>query len=287
VLVGGADTDVTNLRKGDRMTLTAATASRRNSIYGARPVPTELNSGYGFAVSAPERARLRPAIPTRSFEVAALRSDGSLFIGQDRAPALPLFESAFSAFARGTLIQTSQGDVAVEDLQPGDMINTSTGEAEKLIWIGSSSFIPAEAGRRMPLIRIMADSFGQGRPNMFITVGPAARVLHTPHNMRGDAGNTGMLTPVRGFVDGVNVIEVVPPTPVRLFHICLSRHAAINVGGIEMETFHPGATAMRGLSQSLRDQFLGMFPQIGHASDFGPLAHPRAPEEEYSDMMIG
>jgi hypothetical protein len=266
------------------MTLTAAMASRLNSNTEVYPIP---NSGYGFATSVPEMVRVRPVIPTRSFEVAALRSDGSLYIGQDRAPAQPLFESAFSAFGRGTLVHTIHGDVAVEDLQPGDMVNTSTGEAAKLIWIGSSSFVPADTGRRIPLVRIMADSFGPGRPSSFVTVGPAARVLHTPQHLRGDAGNTRMLTPVREFIDGVNVIEVVPPTPVRLFHLCLTRHAAINVGGIEMETFHPGATAMRSVSHSLRDRFLGMFPQISHASDFGPLAYPRVPEEQFTDDMIG
>ena len=193
---------------------------------------------------------------------------------------MPLFESAFSAFARGTLILTADGEVAVEDLQPGDMIATSTGEAAKLIWIGSSSFVPADAGRRMPLIRIMPDSFGQSRPSSFLTVGPGARVLHTPHHLRADADGTQMLTPVREFVDGVNVIEVIPPTPVRLFHLCLTRHATIQAGGMEMETFHPGANATRSVSHATRGRFLGMFPQISHMMDFGPLAHPRAPESE-------
>ena len=228
--------------------------------------------------SGPNETHPTP-LPTRNFEIAALRADGSLFIGQDNAPALPLFESAFAAFARGTPIQTVHGDVAIEDLQPGDKINTAAGEPAELVWIGSSNFIPADAGRRLPLIRIMADSFGEGRPGSFITVGPAARVLHTPHHLRGEAGETRLLTPVREFVDGVNVIEVVPPTPVRLFHICLSRHAVIKVGGLEMETFHPGAKAPREVSQNLRDRFLSMFPLIGHVTDFGPLANPRAPED--------
>ena len=271
----GADTDVTNLNKGDRMTLTAAMGPR----------PTTTNSGLrGFAPPAPSARGTRPPVnmPMRSFEVAALRADGSLYIGQDKAPAIPLFESAFSAFARGTLIATPQGEVAIEDLQPGDMVNTSTGQPAKLIWIGSSSFVPADAGRRMPLMRIMTDTFGQGRPNSFLTVGPAARILHTPHHLRSEAGEKRMLTPVREFLDGVNVIEVVPPTPVRLFHICLDRHAAIRAGGIEMETYHPGAKATHSVSHSLRDQFLGMFPRISHIIDFGPLAHPRAPEAEAS-----
>ena len=255
------------------MTLTATSVAR--SMASSKP----LN---GFNIATPRLSDLgvRPeaSIPTRSFEIAALRADGSLYIGQDRAPALPLFESAFSAFARGTLIQTTQGQTAIEDLQPGDMVNTTSGEPAKLIWIGSSNFVPADAGRRMPLIRIMPDSFGPSRPSSFLTIGPGARILHTPHHLRSEAGSTRMLTPVREFVDGVNIIQVMPPTPVRLFHICLSRHATIDADGIEMETFHPGTQAPRKASHSMRDRFLSMFPQISHVSDFGPLAHPRTPE---------
>ena len=45
-----------------------------------------------------------------------------------------------------------------------------------------------------------------------------------------------------------------------------------------METFHPGASVTRNVSYEMRDLFLSMFPHIAHTSDFGPLAHPRAPE---------
>lgn len=254
------------------MTLTAAPTTVRQS--------TSISaSQFGFEASRPLRAgpRQDALLKTRSFEIAALRADGSLYIGQDRAPALALFEAAFSAFARGTLIQTVHGDVAIEDLHPGDMINTTSGEASKLVWIGSTSFSPIDAGRRIPMISIMPDSFGQSRPSSVLTVGPGARVLHTPHHLRSEAGSARMLTPVRELLDGVNVIEVVPPTPVRLFHICLERHATVHAGGIEMETFHPGASAMRSLPHSLQSRFLSMFPGISHISDFGPLAHPRAP----------
>mgnify|MGYP001792145535 CR=1 FL=1 len=157
----------------------------------------------------------RPNAPTlRTFEVAALRADGTRSIAAFKAPALPLFESAFSAFARGVVLSAPNGGIAVEDLQPGDWLNTSTGEPAQVMWIGSS------------------------------------------------------------------VIEVAPPTPIRLLHICLSRHAAIDVGGIPAETFHPGMHALRQVTHAQRDLFLSMFPHIAHATDFGPLAHPRAPEPD-------
>jgi len=230
---------------------------------------------------------LRPTGPTpqpqmakRTYEVAALREDTSLFIGQSTAPAIALFEDAFSAFTHGSLIQTTFGPVAVEDLQPGDMVNTATGEAAELIWVGTSTFSPADAGKRTPLIRIMPDALGQSRPERSLTVGPGARILHTPAALRGVSDGRQLLTPASKLVDGVNLIEITPPTPTRLFHICLSRHAVINVDGIEMETFHPGTTAPREVSHSLRDRFISLFPRISHLSDFGPLAHPRAPETD-------
>lgn len=220
----------------------------------------------------------QPAL--RTFEVASLRADGSRSIATFKAPALPLFESAFSAFARGVVLSSPNGGIAIEDLQPGDYLNTTTGDPAQVVWIGSSNFVPSDAGRRIPLIRIMADSFGQNRPASFVTVGPGARLLQTPPHLRGETGGAPLLTRASEFVDNVNVIEVVPPTPVRLFHICLSRHAAVDVGGIEAETFHPGMAATRQITHAQRDLFLSMFPHIAHVTDFGPLAHPRAPEPD-------
>lgn len=213
----------------------------------------------------------------RVYEVAALRMDGSLYIGQSSEPALPLFESAFSALSHGSLVQTEIGPVAVEDLQPGDLVKVVGGDVAELIWIGTSTFSLTDTGTRMPLYRIMPDALGQSRPERSLTVGPGARILHTPSSLRGISNGQPLLTPASMLVDGENVIEITPPTPTRLFHICLAHHAVITVDGIEMETFHPGADAARSVSHSLRDKFLSMFPRISHLSDFGPLAHQRVP----------
>ncbi len=268
----GAGTDVTR-----RMRLHIMTSPAALRVAGARSavrVPRPDYNPYATPMTRPDMP------PLRTFEVAALRADGSRSIATFKAPALPLFESAFSAFARGVVLSSPEGGVAVEDLLPGDWLNTTSGEPAQVLWIGSSSFVPADTGRRMPLIRIMADSFGQSRPASFVTVGPGARILQTPPHLRGTTGGAQMLTPASAFVDSVNVIEVIPPTPIRLFHICLSRHAAVDVGGIAMETFHPGMGATRQVTHAQRDLFLSMFPHIAHVTDFGPLAHPRAPETD-------
>ncbi|SFS65576.1 Hint domain-containing protein [Sulfitobacter marinus] len=222
--------------------------------------------------------------PSRSYEIVAKRADGTVFIGQNRAPTLPVFENAFAAFAHGSPVLTTEGEIAVEDLHPGDMIVKSDGTSSPLIWIGSSSFVPADTGQRTPLVRVMADSLGVGRPTGFVTFGPSARILHTPLNMRGEGSEKEILTPVRDLVDGVNIIAISPPTPVRLYHLCLDEHATITVGGLSVETFHPGIDFLRDVPIRHRDQFLGMFPHIRSEVDFGALCHPRAPDP--SDMAM-
>jgi hypothetical protein len=214
----------------------------------------------------------------RLADTAALRRDGTTAINQIKVPNLPQFDAALGAFARGTLLQSENGQAAIEDLRPGDKLVTTDGELSEIVWIGSSTFSAAEATNRVHITRIMADSFGVNRPDSFLSLGPAARVLQTPPHLRSETGSLRMMTPAREFVDGVNVIEVTPPTPVRLFHISLRRHAAILAGGLEVETFHPGPQPLQNLSHTLRSVYMGLFPHINQISDFGPMVHPRAPE---------
>ena len=228
------------------------------------------------------------SFPTRSIEIACLRADDSLNFETVKVPRIQVFEEAAGAFAQGTLLLTEQGEIAIEDLQPGDRVLTSVGTSARVLWIGSSSFAPqTSSGRRTPLLRIMDDAFGAGQPGRYLTVGKNARLLHTPPHLRGQFGETPLMTPVGEFVDGVNVIEVTPPTPVRLFQLVLDRHAAIKANGLLLETFHPGIQAFSGQPFAMRELFMSMFPHLVHLADFGPLAHPRAPSSEAMMSHVG
>ena len=137
----------------------------------------------------------------------------------------------------------------------------------------------------MHLTRILADSFGMQRPLCCVLAGPSARLCMVPTHLRGLANGQTMLTPVREFIDGHTVIETAPPTPVDLFHLCLARHAVIQVGGLEFETYHPGPNAGRFMSHAMRSVFLNLFAHVDQISGFGPLAHPRI-EDDDTDRLI-
>lgn len=223
------------------------------------------------------RPQKRPQL--RRYEISTLLANGNISQTRHIAPALPLFEDAFCAFSRGSLVETEAGPVAIEDIIPGDRVMTTDDKVETVLWKGSTTLIPGRpgpSGRNLRLTRIMADSFGVQRPSSYVLAGPSARLLNTPDHLRSLIGSAQMLTPVQELIDGMNVIETAPPTPVELFHLCLPRHAAIRVGGLEFETYHPGVNAVRMISHAMRSLYLNLFAHIDQLTDFGPLAFPRA-----------
>ncbi|MEM1352518.1 MAG: Hint domain-containing protein [Pseudomonadota bacterium] len=214
----------------------------------------------------------------RLADIAALTDDGRTIVGQRRIPTLSAFNAAFAAFAQGTLFQAKDGLIAVEDLHPGDWIATADGSHEQVSWIGSAVFTPRDQGEPLQLTRAMPDSFGVSRPESYISFGSAARVLQTPPDLRATTGAKAIMTPVSRFTDGINVIDVTPPTPLRLFHVATRRHTALKAGGLEVESYHPGHSATEGLSNTLTTVFMSLFPHVQRLSDLGPLAYARAPE---------
>ncbi|MDQ2094909.1 Hint domain-containing protein [Rhodalgimonas zhirmunskyi] len=224
----------------------------------------------------------------RKYEVLSLASDGSVQESQHIAPATDAFEAAFSAFARGTMIGTIDGPCAIEDLEPG-MLITTDGAPQPVIWIGRMTLVPSapiDDQRRLKLTRIMADSFGLARPMPDLVLGHGARLLRTPSEMREMAMQANILTPARAFLDGMNVIEITPQTPVSLYHICLPHHAIIRTAGLEVESYHPGANLLRDMAGNTRALFLSLFPHIGTPDAFGPLAHPRAGQKTLEQLGL-
>jgi len=186
-------------------------------------------------------------------------------------------DAAHAAFARGALVSTPRGPVAVEDLSPGDMITTVWCGAAPVLWIGSVTIRPDPSGEGTPLTRVMADAFGLGRPMADLVAGPGARLLTRPRQLRARIGGGGVLSPVHAMADGVHAIRMLSRQPVTFYHLVLRRHAVIVVNGLETESFHPGAGFERGLDEGTLRQVMSAFPHLRAPGDFGPLAQMRLP----------
>lgn len=218
--------------------------------------------------------------PMRRYHLAYLRRDGHPEYTDKVAPASAKFETAFSAFSRGTLISTPRGRIGIEDLVPGMEVLTAEFGPLPVLWVGTMTIIPQARGidpRSCSLTRVMPEAFGLGRPESNLMAGPGARILARPETLRDNLGGDKVLTPARDLVDGINVIDVMPQRPVAVYHFALDRHAVIKANGIDMETFHPGHGFERNVGPNALSLFMSLFPHMSRLSEFGSTRHMRLP----------
>ncbi len=221
--------------------------------------------------------RARPLdIVTRRYEISWRQPEGGIGCKSSVAPALPVFERAFSAFAQGTLIRTADGPVAVEDLQPGDMIATADGGLQPLEWIGSMTAYPNHAELGLPpcrLFRITDGRYGHDRNAPDLILGSAARIL--PGHLATDSSSP--LHDPATLVDGQSIIAIMPVSQIRVFHLVLRRHSLLHANGVLCESYHPGYRPASQMDEELRVHFAALFPQVESLdTGFGALNHQRA-----------
>jgi hypothetical protein len=218
--------------------------------------------------------RVQPLM--RRYEAVHPASNGDIVEHSHIAPAIPQFEEAFSAFARGTIFQTQMGPVAVEDLLPGVMVLTADGEFEKLTWKGSMMLVPSAEGQSPEmrhLTRMAAEAMDLGRPSNDTVFGPSTRIVHRAPGIKTLTGQTIALVPLRDFVDGVNIVELPPMKSVQVFHLAFAEHQRLVTGGIEVESYHPGLAHRFPLRGDLLRLFMTLFPQMLEFTEFGaPMA---------------
>ena len=228
-------------------------------------------------------------VPLRRYEALALMPDGDLAEVIQRAPAHPAFESAFAAVARGTILATEQGPIAIEDLVPGVKVETRDAGFQPVMWIGQTALAPNMPLADFParLFRVPVDSFGPSRPMPDLMLAPHARLLHRSPKMREMFGYDSAVTPVPAFEDGYSVIRVAPASAVAVYHLAFRDHHILRANGLEIESFHPGVDLTRHLGGDSLRQFMGFFPHIESPADFGPLVAPRLAADQYEDLMAG
>ena len=221
-----------------------------------------------------ERQRMK--IPTRRGEISWLDTSGEVQNKSVVIPALPVFLEAMTAFAQGTLIQTSDGYVAIEDLEPGMTVVSADGGDETIQWIGSMTMMPNASDLNLPeccLYRVTEGGYGLDRAAPDLLLGPSARILPgLSPNMSGTC-----LKEISELVDGQSVVEIRPLSPVRAFHLGLASHRLIRANGVFAESYHPGANIRLHMSREMFQIFLGIFPHMASDGDFGPVVHKRLP----------
>ncbi|MCG7521438.1 Hint domain-containing protein [Ruegeria sp. Ofav3-42] len=167
-------------------------------------------------------------------------------------------------FASGTLIETLQGLVRVEDLQVSDQVLTYDNGYKPIRWIGSRGLSSAEldAQPRLKPILIRANTLGEGYPNQDLIVSPQHRILVSSAIAMRMFDCKDVLIPANKLLslEGVDVMQDAPEGVV-YFHLLFDTHEIIWSNGTPTESLFTGPEALKSVSTEAQQEIKDLFPE--------------------------
>lgn len=176
----------------------------------------------------------------------------------------PMQPAMAACFAKGTLIDTPDGAVAVEELAVGDLVLTRDKGPVAVKWIGCSTH--AQPGTRLAPVRIARGALGQGplgqaMPAQDLILSPQHRVCLSSRMARRRFGTGEVLVAAKTLL-GMDGVTREHPKEVSYYHIAVEDHALIGAHGVWAESFYPGPMALAALSPAARAEFTTLFPEF-------------------------
>lgn len=180
-------------------------------------------------------------------------------------------------FAKGTRIRTPHGNVAIEDLRPGHLVETKDCGPQAILWIGSRRVGAAELSDKPQLrpLRVGADFTGSSRP---LVVSPQHGVLVSQNGIETLVRAKHLAEAAIGIVERIETCACVA-----YFHLLLSSHQIIFANDVPTESFYPGTQALRMVRAADRHKINQLIPglsEFGAAQAYGPTVRHFAKRRE-------
>ncbi len=157
-------------------------------------------------------------------------------------------------FAAGTLIRTAHGDRRVEDLAPGDLVETLDHGPQPIRWIGRTSV--SGRGEHAPVL-FRAGAIGNLND---LRVSPQHRILIRGWQTELYYGRSEVLVPAKHLING-DTIRREPVAEVEYYHLMFERHEVIWSEGALSESFYPGDQILLK-DRSVMAELLTLFPEL-------------------------
>ncbi|MEM7210871.1 MAG: Hint domain-containing protein [Pseudomonadota bacterium] len=169
-------------------------------------------------------------------------------------------------FTRGTMIMTPKGEVAIEDLEEGDMVVTRDHGVQPIRWIGSQK---VEAAGKLAPVMIREGALGNDRD---LKVSPLHRMLITDWRAELMFDEAEVLAAAKHLVNG-DTIYVEEGGEVEYFHMLFDQHEIVTANGAPSESFHPGEQGLSWLEEEVREEIFAIFPELRiEVEGYGPAA---------------
>jgi hypothetical protein len=178
-------------------------------------------------------------------------------------------------FTPGTLLRTETGLRAIEDLRPGDRLQTRDNGSQPVLWTGSRRMTGARlyAMPHLRPVRFRMGAMGIGRPDRDLLVSPRHRMLIRGPAARALFNSDEVLVAAEDLVNGHGIAVDHLVREVTYVHVLLERHQVVWANGLETESFHPGMATLDSLDPRARADLLDLVPGVdADPGAYGPPA---------------
>ncbi|MEP1538984.1 MAG: Hint domain-containing protein [Paracoccaceae bacterium] len=182
--------------------------------------------------------------------------------------------SSIPCFVAGTQIATAQGNVAVETLQPDDLVWTKDDGLQPLRWIGQRTL---RADGAFAPIYLKANTFGQ---HDGLLVSPEHRILIRDSLAELLFGEEEVLIAAKHLVNGKTVTRRAGGL-VTYVHMMFDSHQVVFSEGLETESYLPGPQTQNIFAQDTLDEICAIFPEIDPSTGHGYSRAARRTLKEY------
>jgi len=169
-------------------------------------------------------------------------------------------------FAEGSRITTARGQVVVEELREGDLVQTRDSGLQPIRWIGRRS-VPGQ-GKFAP-VTFRKGVLGNSRD---LRVSPLHRMLLTGWQAEMLFGEAEVLACAKHLVNGDTIFSE-PCGEITYFHILFDRHEIILAEDCPSESFFPGPATIGSVEYEVREELFALFPELkSNPEHYGPTA---------------
>lgn len=167
-------------------------------------------------------------------------------------------------FAAGTLIDCESGQKRVEDIWPGDKVQTKDDGLQEVLWTGSKRMSGARlyAMPELRPIRIAAGALGLDRPQPDLLVSPQHRVLVQGKQAELLFNTPEVLVAAEDLVNDDTVLVDYEIREISYYHVMTERHQVVFANGVETESFHPANTLLSSVEENQLQALLEIEPGL-------------------------
>jgi Ca2+-binding RTX toxin-like protein len=172
-----------------------------------------------------------------------------------------LFAIGIPCFTPGAMIITADGERAVEDIRPGDMVLTADNGFQPVRWVGSRTLTGEELEAKPELkpVVIRKGAFGNDR-----------KMLVSPQHgfvMKTDTGERLIRAKHAAELYGGQIARIDRKCEqVTYVHIMFDRHEIVFAEGARTEAFYPGPQALKSIDREAMAELLTLFPELAHVA---------------------